>query len=79
MIGGQVGIVGHLSIGNEVKIAAQSGIGANLKAGEIVQGSPAFGVGDYRRSYVVFTKLPELYKKINELEKALKSSENSAK
>ncbi len=72
MIGGQVGIVGHLTIGNDVKIAAQSGIGTNIKDGEIVQGSPAFAVGDYRRSYVVFTKLPELYKKINELEKALK-------
>jgi UDP-3-O-[3-hydroxymyristoyl] glucosamine N-acyltransferase len=75
MIGGQVGIIGHLTIGNEVKIAAQSGIGANLKDGEIVQGSPAFGIGDYRRSYVVFTKLPELYKKVGELERKLKEKE----
>ncbi|MGB0176415.1 MAG: UDP-3-O-(3-hydroxymyristoyl)glucosamine N-acyltransferase, partial [Owenweeksia sp.] len=44
MIGGQVGIIGHLTIGNNVKIAAQSGIGNNLKDGEIVQGSPAFGL-----------------------------------
>jgi len=72
MIGGQVGIIGHLSIGNDVKIAAQSGIGSNLKDGEVVQGSPAFNIGDYRRSYVVFSKLPELYKKISELEKKLK-------
>ncbi|MGE0638251.1 MAG: UDP-3-O-(3-hydroxymyristoyl)glucosamine N-acyltransferase [Bacteroidia bacterium] len=72
MIGGQVGIIGHITIGDKVMIAAQSGIGGNLKDGEIVQGSPAFGVGEYKRSYVVFRKLPELNAKIAELEKKLK-------
>ena len=28
MIGGQVGIVGHITIGNNVKIQAQSGVGS---------------------------------------------------
>jgi UDP-3-O-[3-hydroxymyristoyl] glucosamine N-acyltransferase len=73
MIGGQVGIVGHLKIADGVKIAAQSGIGKDItKEGEIVQGSPAFGIGDYKRSYVMFTKLPELYSKIADLEKQIK-------
>lgn len=72
MIGGQVGIVGHLTIGNNVKIAAQSGIGGDLKDGEIVQGSPAFTVGDYKRSYVLFRNLPEMKKQITELQKQLK-------
>jgi len=72
MIGGQVGIVGHLSIANNVKIAAQSGIGHSItKEGEIVQGSPAFSIGDYKRSYVIFKKLPELSMKINELSKTV--------
>ncbi len=70
MIGGQVGIVGHLSIANGVKIAAQSGIGTSITTeGEIVQGSPAFNISDYKRTYVVFKKLPQLERKINELEK----------
>ena len=34
MIGGQVGIVGHITIGNNVKIQAQSGIGRNVKDNE---------------------------------------------
>jgi UDP-3-O-[3-hydroxymyristoyl] glucosamine N-acyltransferase len=72
MIGGQVGIVGHLVIADKVKIAAQSGIGNSItKEGEIVQGSPAFGIGDYKRSYVMFRKLPELGDRIKELEKEL--------
>lgn len=70
MIGGQVGIVGHLSIANGVKIAAQSGIGTSITTeGEIVQGSPAFNISDYKRTYVVFKKLPQLERKINEIEK----------
>lgn len=74
MIGGQVGIVGHISIADEVKIAAQSGIASSIKeVGAIIQGSPAFGIGDYKRSYVFFKKLPELYKRIQELEKELTS------
>ena len=64
MIGGQVGIIGHLTIGDNVKIAAQSGIGNNLPDGAIVQGSPAFEVGNYRRSYVSFRRLPETIKNI---------------
>lgn len=73
MIGGQVGIVGHLHIGDGVKIAAQSGIGQNLKDNEMVQGSPAFAVGDYRRSYVMFRSLPT---KIKELENTIKNQNN---
>jgi UDP-3-O-[3-hydroxymyristoyl] glucosamine N-acyltransferase len=72
LIGGQVGIIGHLVIGNRVKIAAQSGIGNNIADDEIVQGSPAFAIGDYKRSYVVYRKLPELADKIKDIEKKLK-------
>lgn len=64
MIGGQVGIVGHLTIADGVKIAAQSGVGHSITLeNEIVQGSPAFNIGDYKRSYVLFRKLPELFGK----------------
>jgi UDP-3-O-[3-hydroxymyristoyl] glucosamine N-acyltransferase len=78
MIGGQVGIVGHLTIANGVKIAAQSGIGNSItKEGEIFQGSPAFSIGEYKRSYILFRKFPEINQKINELEKLI--AELSAK
>ena len=72
MIGGQVGIVGHLVIADKVKIAAQSGVGQSiLNEGEIVQGSPAFSIHDYKRTYVLFKKLPEMEKRIHALEKEL--------
>ena len=74
MIGGQVGIVGHLTIAKGTKIAAQSGVGQSIiNENEIVQGSPAFGIGDYKRSYVLFRKLPEIQSKLQELEKLMKT------
>ncbi|HQW87164.1 MAG TPA: UDP-3-O-(3-hydroxymyristoyl)glucosamine N-acyltransferase [Flavobacteriales bacterium] len=71
MIGGQVGIAGHLTVGDRVKVAAQSGIGENIPDGVTVQGSPAFAIGPYKRSYVVFRNLPDLQRRVAELEKAL--------
>ena len=72
MIGGQVGIVGHITIADEVKIAAQSGIAhAITERGQIVQGSPAFPIGDFKRSYIVYRGLPDLKKKVDKLEKEL--------
>lgn len=73
MFGGQVGIIGHLKIADGTKIAAQSGIGHSIeKENEIVQGSPAFGIGEYKRSYVLFKNLPKLNDKLRELEKKIK-------
>lgn len=65
MIGGQVGIVGHIRIADGTRIAAQSGVGASItKPNTAVQGSPAFEVMPYQRSYVLFKKLPELFKRL---------------
>jgi UDP-3-O-[3-hydroxymyristoyl] glucosamine N-acyltransferase len=70
MIAAQVGIVGHIKIADGVKIAGQAGVGSSiLKENEIVQGSPSFSLGDFRRSYVLFRNLPKLNEKINALEK----------
>jgi UDP-3-O-[3-hydroxymyristoyl] glucosamine N-acyltransferase len=57
-----------MKIADGVKIAGQSGIGSSIeKEGEIVQGSPAFNIGDYKRSYVLFRSLPKLNDKLNAL------------
>jgi len=72
MIGGQVGIVGHITIADEVKIAAQSGVGHTIsEIGLIVQGSPAFPIGEFKRSYIVYRGLPDLKRKVDKLEKEL--------
>ena len=40
-MGGQVGIAGHLKIGNNVKIAAKSGVTKNIKDNSVIAGFPA--------------------------------------
>jgi len=73
MIAGQVGIIGHLKIADGVKVAGQSGVGNSVtKEGEVLQGSPAFPIMDYQKSYVIFRKLPKLNARIDELEKQIK-------
>ncbi len=75
MIGGQAGVIGHLKVADGVKIAGQSGVGSNIeKEGEIVQGSPAFPIGDYKRSYVLFRGLQKLNDRIRTLEAFMKKS-----
>lgn len=76
MIGGQVGIVGHLVIGNGVKIQAQSGISKNMKDNEVVQGTPAFGYGDFNKSYVYFKNLPKIVATVNKIEKHLNAQKD---
>jgi len=74
MIGGQTAVSGHLTIADEVKIAGQSGIASSIKeVGKIVQGPMAFDIRDFQRSYIIFKKLPELYRTVNTLKKEIRS------
>ncbi len=69
MIGGQVGINGHITIADGTKIAAQSGVAKTIKQpNTILQGSPAFDIGNFSRSYVLFKNLPKLRQQIENLE-----------
>lgn len=79
MIAGQVGIIGHLKLGDDIKIAAQSGIGNDLPSNAIVQGSPAYEIMNYKKSYVYFKKLPDLVKRIDNLEKKIHGQNHSSR
>ncbi len=72
IIGGQVGIAGHLIIPDGIQIQAKSGVNSSPKK-EVKQlyGSPAFQANEYKKAYVYFRKLPQIVKKIEELEKKL--------
>ena len=70
LFGGQVGLAGHLVIADNVKIQAQSGIGKSIKKdGDVVQGTPAFSIMSYNKSYIHFKNLPKIVAQLNELEK----------
>src|SRR6478609_7263598 len=64
MFGGQVGVGGHLTIGDRVKAVGQTGITNSVDADTFVSGYPAIENGEWRRSSVVFRKLPELRRQL---------------
>jgi len=70
-IGGQVGIVGHLQIGDRVMIGAQSGVSSDVPNGDIVSGSPARAHGLWKRIEVALTRLPDLLRRVRDLESAV--------
>jgi UDP-3-O-[3-hydroxymyristoyl] glucosamine N-acyltransferase len=71
MFGGQVGVGGHLTIERGVVAVGQSGITNSVEAGKMVAGYPAIDARDWRRAAAVFRRLPELKKRIEELEAKL--------
>jgi UDP-3-O-[3-hydroxymyristoyl] glucosamine N-acyltransferase len=73
MIGGQAGLVGHIQVADGSKINAQSGVSKSLKEPySAVTGSPAADYTSALRSQAVFRNLPQLEKRIHELEQIIK-------
>ncbi|MGV3546797.1 MAG: UDP-3-O-(3-hydroxymyristoyl)glucosamine N-acyltransferase [Pedobacter sp.] len=71
VIGGQVGIAGHLTLGKRTQVGAQAGINFNTEENKQWHGSPAQPLKDWMRSTVIFKKLPEVDKRVRELEAKL--------
>jgi UDP-3-O-[3-hydroxymyristoyl] glucosamine N-acyltransferase len=69
---GQVGIVGHLDIGDGARLGAKAGVSNDVPAGETYSGYPAGPHREWLREQGAMRKLPELWKRVRELEKQLK-------
>jgi UDP-3-O-[3-hydroxymyristoyl] glucosamine N-acyltransferase len=72
MVGGQAGVVGHLQISDGAKINAQSGVTKSIEKGKAVTGSPAFDYTAALRSQALSRNLPEMEKRLKELEALVK-------
>lgn len=68
---GQVGVAGHLTIGEDVTIAAKSGVPANIASGTVGGGVPFMDKRSFSRYLVLAPKLPELFKRVSNLEKTV--------
>jgi UDP-3-O-[3-hydroxymyristoyl] glucosamine N-acyltransferase len=71
VLAGQVGLAGHLKIGNRAMVAAQSGVMHNIPDGEKWLGSPAQPDRQSKRQFIALQQLPELIRRVAELEKQL--------
>ncbi|MBI4723423.1 MAG: UDP-3-O-(3-hydroxymyristoyl)glucosamine N-acyltransferase [Candidatus Stahlbacteria bacterium] len=69
VIGGQAGIGDHIVIGDNVTIGGQSGVTKDVKQGITVCGYPAAPRRQSNLAYSLLMKLPELFKRVSEIEK----------
>ncbi len=67
-IAGQVGIVGHITIGDRAILAAQAGVSKSVPEKSIMFGTPALPLSKQKRIDVSLRHLPEMVKKIHQLE-----------
>ena len=73
MIGGQAGLVGHLQIADGARINAQSGVTKSIKSqGGAVTGSPAYEYTSALRSQAISRNLPEIERRLKELEEQIR-------
>ena len=68
VFGGQVGVGGHLTVGRGAVAVGQSGVTNSLDAGAFVAGYPAIDNREWRKASVLFRRLPELKRRIEQLE-----------
>ncbi len=70
-LAGQVGVIGHITIGPKAVIAAKSTVLNDLEGGKQYMGLPAIPNFQAKRQLIAAQQLPELIKRVRELEKQL--------
>ena len=72
MIGGQAGIAGHISVADGTKINGKSGVATTITTPNTsVTGNPAESYISMKKAEAIYRNLPDLEKRIRELEKKL--------
>ena len=66
-------MAGHLEVGDGVVATAQTGIPSSIGPGTIVSGYPAIENRAWLKASAVFAKLPELLRRLRELERKVES------
>ncbi|MCD6271856.1 MAG: UDP-3-O-(3-hydroxymyristoyl)glucosamine N-acyltransferase [Deltaproteobacteria bacterium] len=77
ILAGQAGIAGHLKIGDNVTIGPRAGIAKPVPDGSIVSGAPEMPHRLWLKVQNILPKLPELKKKLIDIEKRLKKIEKN--
>ena len=71
VLGGQVGVVGHIRIGQGTQVGAQGGVNHSLPPNVMVRDTPALPYMVAQRLQVLKGRLPELFKRVSKLEETL--------
>ena len=77
ILAGQVGMVGHIEIGDGTFIGAKAGVSKGTAPGEKITGYPARDLMTMRRIEAAQASLPELLKDVKKLKKEIEDLKNS--
>jgi len=77
VLAGQAGVAGHLYIGDNVIIGPQAGVAKSVPNGEVVSGSVAMPHRIWLKLQRILPTLPELKKRLSEVEKRLRKYEEN--
>ena len=78
-IGGQAGIIGHVTLGRGAQVGAQSGVSKSLPPGARVFGTPASALNLFKRVNAYLKRLPDLFDRTRELEERIEKLEHREK
>ncbi|MBK8315477.1 MAG: UDP-3-O-(3-hydroxymyristoyl)glucosamine N-acyltransferase [Acidobacteria bacterium] len=74
IIAGQIGTNQHITIGDGAIITARTGVTKSVEAGKLVGGMmPAQDYQQWRKSQVLYSRLPELFDRLKKLEKKMET------
>jgi len=79
ILGGQTGLVGHIHLGDHAMVGAQSGVHEDVPAGHVVSGSPHMPHRDWLRVMASLTRLPDMRKTLQEMQKKIEELEKIKK
>ena len=75
ILAGQVGIAGHLRVGDDAVVTAKSATSHDVENGKILSGIPAFDNREWLRSIAAFRRLGEMARTVRNLTKKIESLE----
>ena len=75
VLAGQAGLSDHVTVGNHVTLAAKSAALRDIKSNSVYGGIPALPLNIWKRSVTVLPKLPDLARKVRDLENRLNNIE----
>ncbi len=73
--GGQIGVAGHIEIGDDCVVMAQAGVTKDVPPKSVMFGSPAMGAIEAKKLHAHTMRLPEMKKRVAELEARIKALE----
>jgi UDP-3-O-[3-hydroxymyristoyl] glucosamine N-acyltransferase len=71
ILAGQVGVANNAKIGDGAIAAAKTGIHGTVEAGATISGSPAMPHRIFLKASTIYTKLPEMYQTLKQIQRRL--------